>query len=231
MCDREREAIFMNKANGLYIGLGTGTMRVGLGFVPRKVKIVQIGTANLVTLDWNQSMARSATGAGGIIRAGVSNTPGFALLAANAGVRAYFGGDAVASSTLANQVAVSIVPSYAGTRQGTIKEWALGSSANRTGSFDAGLDTDKSGVGSLVEVRAADQKIYKAYIVALTNDGDAANEVTLDRSVPPGVVTFIGAKVDYVAAPAGIHMPAGFEVLDTTYANVASTVFAFEAED
>ncbi len=221
----------MNKASGLYIGLGTGTMRVGLGFVPRKLKIRQVGTANLVTLDWDQEMGRSATGAGGIVRAGVANTPGFVLLAANAGVRAYFGGDTVAAATLANQVPVSIVTAYAGTRQGTIKEWTLGSSANRTGSFDVALDTDKTGVGSLVEVRAADQKIYTAYILALTNSGNAANEVTLDRSVPPGVVTFIGAKVDYVAAPAGIKVPAGFEVLDTTYANVASTVFSFDAED
>ncbi|MEI6210938.1 MAG: hypothetical protein WCR06_04865, partial [bacterium] len=187
-------------------------------------------TANLVTLEWDRLMARSATGAGGMVRAGVANTPGLALLAAGAGVRQYPGGDAVAAATLANQVVASCVPAYSGTLQGTTKNWTNGSTANRTGNFNVAL-ASTCGVGSLVEIRSADQKVHRAAIVALTNSGAAANEVTLDRAVPSGVVVFVGCKTDYVAAPAGMIMPAGFEVLDTTYANVTATVHAFECED
>jgi hypothetical protein len=67
-------------------------------------------------------------------------------------------------------------------------------------------------------------------IVALTNDGDAANEVTLDRSAPSGPVKFIGTKVDWVPAPVGVRMPAGFEILDVTHVNADATTYAFEAE-
>lgn len=218
------------KTSGLYVGLGTAALRIGLGYIPRKVRIVQIGTANLVTLDWTREMSRSATGAGGMIRAGVGNTPGFAVLAAGAGVRAYAGGDVVAAATLADQIPVGMVAAYQGSLQGTIKRWVNGSTVNRTGNFDVDLGT-KCGVGSLVEIRSADQKVYHAAIVALTNNGSAANEVTLDRAVPSGTVIFVGCKTDFVAAPAGTAMPAGFEVQDTTYANVASTVFGFEAQD
>jgi hypothetical protein len=219
------------KANGLYIGLGTGAVRIGLGFKPRKVKVVQVGTANLVTTQWDRDMARSATGAGGIVRAGVGNTPGFVLLAAGAGIRQYGGGDIVAAATLADQVAAEMVAGYMGSLQGGIKRWTLGHEGNRTGNVDVNLDTAKCGVGSMVEIEIQGGRVETAAIVALSNYGKAANEVTLDRAVHSGRVRFIGPKTDFVAAPAGTVMPAGFELLDTTYANAAATVFAFEAED
>jgi hypothetical protein len=218
------------KASGLFVGMGAVAMRIGVGFQPRKVRIVQVGTANLITLDWTREMARSATGAGGIVRAGVANTPGFVLLAANAGVRQYAGGDVIATSSLADQIAASSVSAYMGTLQGTITTWTNGSTANRTGNFNADLAAT-CGVGSLVDIRASDEKVYRAAIVALTNHGSAANEVTLDRAVPSGKVIFVGCATDFVAAPVGKIMPAGFEVQDVTYGNVASTVFAFECED
>ena len=222
------------KFRGIYLGLGTGAIRLGLGFRPNHVRIRQIGTANMVELDWTRDMARSATGAGGLVRAGVANTPGYVLLSAAAGVRHYFGKDAIATASLAYQLPISMVPAYAGARQGTITEWTLGNATNRTGNFDAALDTDKCGVGSMIEVRTgamATPSISVAAIVALSNHGAAANEVTLDRAVPSGRVTFIGCAWDVVPAPVGVNMPEGIEILDTTYANVAATVCAIEAED
>jgi hypothetical protein len=213
----------MKSIKGIYTGLGA-TIRLGLGFVPDRVRLTKIGNANLDQLEWTALMARTATGAGGIIRAGVANTPGFALLAVTAGVRPYYGGDLITAAALTDQIPASEVSGYQGNLGGTITKWTLGSSANRTGCFNAGLDTAKCGVGSIVQI---DTKLYR--IVALTNDGDAANEVTLDRAAPTGAVVFIGSKVDFVSAPVGTRMPAGIEILDTTYLNLVSTVFSIEA--
>jgi len=213
-----------NIARGLFVGLGSA-VKIGLGFEPIKVKVVKVGHANLTTLEWFADMARTATGAGGIVRAGVANVPAFALLAITAGIRRYDGGDVVSASSLAYQIPVQDNPDTAGNRAGDIARWTLRHTTNRTGNFNAGLDTTLCGVGSMVEIGGR-----KYRIVALTNDGDAANEVTLDRAAPSGKVSFVGTKVDWVAAPVGARMPAGFEILDVTHVNEAATTYAFEAE-
>lgn len=208
---------------GTYTGLGQ-TARLGIGFEPDAVKIVSIGTANFITLEWQRAFQRAATGAGGIVRAGVGNTPGFVVLAAAAGIQTYRGGDKITASSLAYQIAARDVEAYRGNLGGEITRWTLGSSANRTGNFDAAVATAKCGVGSPVEIGG---KLY--FIQAISNSGNAANEVTLDRAAPAGVVTFLGAKLDLVSAPVDAVMPAGIELLDVTYVNVASTVYFVEA--
>jgi len=213
----------MNSIKGIYTGLGA-TIRLGLGFVPDRVRLTKIGNANLDQLEWTALMARTATGAGGIIRAGVANTPGFALLAVTAGVRPYYGGDLITAAALTDQIPASEVSGYQGNLGGTITKWTLGSSANRTGCFNAGLDTAKCGVGSIVQIGT---QLYR--ILALTNDGDAANEVTLDRAAATGPVNYVGTKVDLVAAPVGERLPAGIEILDVTHVNQANHVYYIEA--
>jgi len=213
----------MKVVHGVFNGAGAA-LKLGIGFVPFKVKIWEVGHANKVTLEWHADDVRKVTGAGGIVRAGVANTPSFALLAVTAGVRAYYGGEQVAAVSAANQISVQDIPDKAGNQAGDITSWKLGSADNRTGNFNAGLKTAVCGVGSLVEIGGV-----KARILALTNDGDAANEVTLDRAVKSGKVNFIGAALDYDKAPVGTLMPQGFEILDTTHTNAANTMYAFEA--
>ena len=117
-----------------------------------------------------------------------------------------------------------------GNQRGDILAWTLDVAATRKGHFDAGLDTDVCGVGSTVVIRAASTgKLYEAYIAALTNDGDAASEVTLNTAVPSGMVVHVGCAWDWVAAPVGKVMPAGIEITDVTYANIASNDFALVA--
>jgi len=222
------------KASGLFVGLGTGPVRIGLGFQPDRIRIVQIGTANLVTLDWTRDMARSATGAGGIVRVGVGNTPGLVLLTNKAGVRQYNGGCSVDVSSLAHQIVYNTVPGWQGTLQGIITEFVLDTPDNGTGHFDQAVNAAQCGVGSLIAVGRVQGPLdvgkYNAAIIAMAGNGTAANSVTLDRTIPSGPVRYIGPSLDYIPAPVGVCMPPGFEILDTTYANVAQTVCAFQAE-
>lgn len=73
--------------------------------------------------------------------------------------------------------------------------WTLGSAANRTGNFSEGLPTGV-GVGSKVVFEDGSE----ARIVALTNDGDAANEVTLDVAAPAARVVQIRYAETHAAA-------------------------------
>jgi len=221
----------MEQVRGIYMGLGTGAMKIGLGFVPSEVRILRLGAAVATAFEtrWEANMLRAALARnGGLVR---SNATTFVGLADTAGIKPYLGGDTVTAATLGNQIERNAVAAYRGNLRGAITKWTLGSAANRTGSFDAGLDTTTCGVGSTVVIQAASNgKAYEAHIAALTNDGDAANEVTLDRAVPSGAVIHVGCAWDFVPAPVGTVMPAGIEITDVTYANLASTAFSLVAD-
>lgn len=221
----------MEQIRGIYMGLGTGAMKIGLGFVPSEVRILRLGAAVATAFEtrWDANMLRAALARnGGLVR---SNATTFVGLADTAGIKPYLGGDTVTAATLAHQIERNAVAAYRGNLRGAITKWTLGSAANRTGSFDAGLDTAPCGVGSTVVIQAASNgKTYEARIAALTNDGDAANEVTLDQAVPSGTVIHVGCAWDWVAAPVGTVMPAGIEITDVTYANLASTAFSLVAD-
>ena len=75
-------------------------------------------------------------------------------------------------------------------------------------------------------------KTYEVNVAALTNDGDAANEVTLDQAVPSGRVVHVGGAWDFVPAPAGMVLPAGIEITDvTTRVATSTTVTALSKYD
>lgn len=220
----------MKQVRGIYRGLGTGAMKLGLGFVPAEVHITRLGQAVATAYEtrWDSNFLRAALARnGGLAR---SNATTFVGLADTAGIKPYLGGDTVTAASLANQIHRDEVAAYRGNLRGTIRAWTLGSSANRTGSFDVGLSTTYCGVGSTVVIKAASTgKLWEARIAALTNDGDAANEVTLDQAVPSGTVIHVGGAWDWVPAPVGVVMPAGIEITDVTYANIASNDFALVA--
>ena len=103
-------------------------------------------------------------------------------------------------------------------KKGSVTKFIIDDSANKTGHFDAALDTDKVGVGSVVVLDAEGQEGHDAVITALTNDGDAANEVTLS-SLPAAHMSGMANQVckimgmyDYVGGKAGQSVPAGFTI-------------------
>jgi hypothetical protein len=209
----------MDMVSGIYAGAGTSALYIGLGFIPSKVEIFNLDQAEQEILIWNDAMARAAASPGGQIRSGLgSGSANFAVLAQDAGVEPWDGGDIIATASANYIVLAGEVAAYAGDQRdkgaAAVRQWTLGSSDNRTGNFDNEVDTDFVGMGSVVEI---DGKRYK--IQVLTNNGEQANEVTLDRAAPSGRVNYIGYKLDFVQAPAGTVMPKGLKVNDVTYVN------------
>jgi hypothetical protein len=220
----------MQRVTGIYRGLGTGAIKIGLGFVPHEVHITRLGQAVATAYEtfWNADMLRAALARnGGLAR---SNATTWVGLADTAGIKPYAGGDTVTAASLAGQLHRDVVTAYRGNLRGSILAWTLDTAANRTGHFDAGLATTYCNVGSTVVIKAASTgKLHEARIAALTNDGDAANEVALDQAVPSGSVIHVGGAWDWVPAPVGVILPAGIEITDVTYANIASNDFALVA--
>jgi len=212
----------MEVKQGRYVGAGTSAMFVGLGFIPTRVEVYVTSEATAPILVWTDAMGRGVQGPGGQVRTGLGTSgANFALLAQNAGIEPWDGGNLIASASAHYIVPASEIPALASDQRdagaGPIRRWTLGNAGNRTGNFDAGALAANVGRGSVIEI---DKKRYK--IQAMTSTGDSANEVTLDRAAPSGNVDFIGYKFDFGQAPAGTWMPKGIKINDTTYVNVAS---------
>ena len=223
------------------VGAGTSAMYVGLGFVPSKVRLMHAkdagGSEAAMHLDWNRALARHSVYAEGVLTIANGTRSG---LTEAAGVARYFGGDLITTAAahyvvpiehpaLEKTYAVDMRSSSGGT--GTITTWTLQTAGNETGKFNYGVDTSYVGVGSEVVVIPDSGGMARVYsIVALANDGNADDEVTLNGPCPSGRVQRISYKYDFANLPAGYRMPAGIVINDTTYFNVASDLFCIEAE-
>ena len=215
---------------GIYKGTGAKLV-LGLGFLPREVRIFRTGAAAATGFDtyWLADMTRGPLAtAGGMAR---KNATTFVELANTAGIAHYDGGDVVTASSVAKQAHRNLNEAFSGNLRGpAINRWSLDTAANLTGHFNAALDTNVVGVGSTVRIVSdGNGEIHEAKIATLTNDGDAANEVTLDRKVPSGFVSHIGAALDFVAVPTGMRVPAGIVITDVTYANANGIIYAIVA--
>lgn len=243
----------MNKISGLFLGVGTSKTWLGLGFVPSKVRLAVIDQSDAEELVWDENMMRAATGAEGILRKSVGNSPNFALLTLGTGVQPYVGGDTVPTANTHYLVHKSAMPANQAGRNtinwggdmrnmpaggGLVNGWTLDTAGSYTGHFNTYIDTTYVGVGSPVFIRpyvgTGYGPVVKAFITAITNGsttyGQTADDVTLSIPVPTGQITFIGYKYDFVPMPAGFVMPAGIVVNDCTYLNVASQKNLIEAE-
>jgi hypothetical protein len=214
----------MKAYSGIFNGTGAA-LYIGLGFVPSEVLAMVIDQAQAEVLEWNTDLQKSAIAPEGILRAAVGDTPGFALKTKGTGIALHYGGEMITAASTAKIIAASMVEAYQGDmRQKTgneVNKFVLDTSGNATGHFNVGIDTDLVGVGSPVCIRDTQGIERTFYITALTNDGDADDEVTLNLPAGSGRVTFIGYKYDFVACPAGMHFPAGIVINDTTNINAS----------
>lgn len=102
---------------------------------------------------------------------------------------------------------------------GRITGWTLGSAANKTGNFNVGCNTATVGPGSRIFMGQGKPHQKIARITAITNDGDAANEVTLDIAVPTGAIDKIFAMWDFLPAGAGDVIQKGIRLGATVAVN------------
>ena len=203
--------------------LGTAAaMTLGLGAVPKRLRVINLATGLFVT-DWIGGMNANAAVAGGIIFNNASTMVITAQTAAQ-GVIRYFGGDLV--TTASNNVVVdssinsTLNVNYASAGQ----TFTMDVPGNCTGHFSAAL-TSGYGAGSVIQLAWTDaQGIMRSWmgrITSLTSNGLTANYVTLSLDCPNvgnnARITFVGPQYDLVAAPAGMIMPPGVKLLNTTY--------------
>jgi hypothetical protein len=201
---------------------------IGIGFVPDWVRLMNMVDTSYSVVEWNRNMRRKATFMEGIITKTMTDVDR-AVLAKTYGIDVF---DGLATPLAADNAAYLVKNTLnhqkdAGQTSG-ITTWTLDSSANRTGHFDQDLDVNfnvDAESGAEVIIQAASGIIYRSAIVALSNDGNAASDVTLADAVPSGTVLFVGSPYDYIGAKAGDVVPAGFSVstLTATVNDDAST--------
>lgn len=211
--------------------LGTGSlMYVSLGFRPDWVKVTNLTSASAERIHWHWRMAAAGTGMpeGEKFTYGASSIA-WSKLGYGLGIKPWNG------TNLATASAAYVAPkrfnsAYAGNVQGNAKNWTLGSAANRTGNFDAAIDTALVKAGSVIEIRPSSGFVnpIRATILSISNSGSAANEVTLNLPLASGEIANIRYPYDILQAPAGQLGP-GFELAADADVNVASEMVLVEA--
>jgi hypothetical protein len=208
---------------GSFIG-HTAAINIGLGFLPTYVKLWNLEDPN--ELEWLVNMADDLTadaseGAGGDDGAVVA-------VAATAGVSRYAGGDVISAAANTHKVQDPLPNKIDSGTGGAISTWTLDTVGNKTGHFDKPVSTTETGPGSIIVIdHGKGATVYR--MTALTNDGDAADEVTLNLAAPSGIVTFVGGICNFRNAAAGITMPPGFTISVTGGCNVDGEMTSFIA--
>lgn len=221
---------------GLYTGVGTAAVTIGFGFIPDQVEIFNIGAAEGERLVFNRILQRGIVSYGGRIQTqlGDGNAHEVLLTRAN-GVKLYDGGTRILTPSVYSLISSNLVAAYQGNmaEKSTVpvRRWTLGNSGNATGNFDVACDTTYVGAGSEIWIRpdTAPDTVVRRTIVAITSNGEEANETTLDQSAPSGNIEKIGYLADFVTCPAGMLLPAGITINDTTYVNASGQKFALVA--
>jgi hypothetical protein len=223
----------MSKYIGVYPGAGTSALYIGLGFIPKAVRITNIDQAEGEILIWNVGMWRSNVSYGGRVQSVLAGTE---ALLTTAGVNPYWGGDLIATASANYIIRAEMVAAYNGDQRAKgasspVTRWTKDTTALK-GHFDFPISSTYVNVGSLIWIRSDTTGILRPYVLrVLANDGDATDDITLDAACPTGAVERITYFSDFVQTPVGVTMPQGIAVADTTYLNVSGEECVIEAED
>jgi len=215
-------------AYGRFNGTGAA-LRIGLGFKPDRVIIVNLEDAGglAVALHWSRFNTSADQEEGVLIDSSGVRTE----LTHGNGIAIYRGGESFAATQTAYLYRdPSPDKRSSGTTGNTVASWTLDTAGNRTGHFDVNIGTSYVGEGSRVIIReSSTQLIKEGFITALSNDGDAANDVTLNEALKSGTVLFIGPMYDYTAIAAKRVMPDGIIINETGTLNASGEMCSIEA--
>lgn len=211
---------------------GTGAdLVVCCGFRPDKVRLVTLETTDEAIIEWSK-LDRSAEALAGL---GMDDDGALTPITAAAGIAQFKGGDILSAASTVYLVRDPSPDKRAAGTLGRVTMWTSQTPASFTGKFNVGVNTTYVGEGSRVVVydRASNNR-YNGVVTALTNDGDADDEVTIydldtHKAVPSGEVVFLGGMYDYVGAASGTRLPDGFFIDSTCPANVNGSMLRFEA--
>jgi len=177
-----------------------------LGFKPDWIEIFNL--TDRTGLIWSPNMGLSAANEERSGLAIAADGTRGATANAAAGVSIYAGGDKLAAAS--TQYLIGPYDQDVRGKQDSdapITAWTLGNASNKTGNFDQEASTSYVGPGSRILI---DGTLYE--VVAMTSNGEAANEVTLDAAAPSGAVQRIWSRYDYMGAPAGEVVPKGITI-------------------
>jgi len=231
-----------NRIQGVFLGSGAARY-IGLGFLPKWVRIRNMTDAAIPAIEWNEDMAVTTISPEGILTAISNGNCAMSVLTVGAGVIPYIGKDAVTAAAATKIVHVSmaqdpaVFPGVQGDQRGAgtgglITNYTVDTPGNRTGHFNAPVNTTYVGIGSVVYISG-----QRYHIVGLTSTGDSANNVTLDRAIVgnpiPGemanTVEYLTTMYSFVNAPAGLIMPDGIYLAETATVNASGKVCLIEA--
>jgi hypothetical protein len=219
----------MKRVGGTFNGTGAA-LYLGIGFVPDWVKVWNMEDGDAARLVWNRNMQRSAEMTEGLLQADDNDTAPDPRTVTDGGIRPFYSNGTTVTSASTSYLVLDDDDYRESDTYGTIDTWTLDTSANRTGHFNLEADTTYIGEGSIIRIRETmGQQIEEAAIVALTSNGEQADEVTLSRAVTSGDVLFIGRMYDYVGASANTVIPDGFSIHATDVINVSGEMCCFEA--
>lgn len=228
----------MRVVQGTFNGTGA-TVYICVGFVPDFVTLWNCEGTQVIKVEWNAGMMRSAEIMAGIQYTGADVAA--AALTVGTGVAPYRGGDMLTTTmagttTYAEGVYLTwdLVDyryysgnSVAGVGDAVavnIDTWTLQNSTNKTGKWNEDINGTYIGEGSPICI---DGKWYVvAAVAAAAGEGD--NEVTLSEAAKSGEVQFIGGMYSLKPMVAEKVTPAGFSITNTTL-NVDDQIIVFEA--
>ena len=227
-----------SKVHGVFNGTNAA-VRLCVGFVPRKVRLINVESATEFSMEWNDGFIRCQAGAsaGGYLY--TNGVPAPVVVAA--GISPYEGGDLM---TAANQTVLTYggaAPFLAldlkdyradnayGAASGVIDKWTF--VTGLTGYWNtAKVASGRIGAGSRILIHEASSNLVKeAAITAITSDGEVSAEVTLSRAIGSGKILFIGGMYDMAPIALGKVAPAGILLNDVTMNNADETIY-FEME-
>lgn len=206
---------------------GTGaTVNLGLGFIPDRVRVYNLESTVPLIADWNRNMRSGSPE--GVLTTHAESGAQIARLAAGGGISPFYGTVLAAASTANLRPHANRDFRYQGTL-GDIDTWTLDVTADRTGHFNKGVPTTHVGVGSIVHVKETNSGIIKqSAISAMTADGDASIDVTLDGAIKTGELVFLGPMYDLIGGSAGDRIPQGITITNNTL-NASGNILLVEA--
>jgi len=227
-----------SKMSGVFNGTDAA-VRLCVGFVPRKVRLINVESSTEFSMEWNDGFIRCQAGAaeGGYLYTNGAPAP----VAVAAGISPYEGGDLI---TAANQAVVAYggaasflgldlkdyrADNTYGAAAGVIDKWTF--VTGLTGYWNtAKVASGRIGAGSRILIHETSSNLVKeAAITAISNDGAVSAEVTLSRAIGSGHILFIGGMYDMAPIALGKVAPAGILLNDVTMNNANETIY-FEME-
>jgi len=241
----------MKCVRGTFNGTGAA-LYIGCGFIPTRVEVRAVGDAGGLNprVKWS-SNDRVAAQAEGVLDTDMATQA--VQLAAGEGISAYAGGDILTAALQTDTTyggGIYLVRDEKDYRYGTnampgpnggsgdavattIDTWTLDTSANRTGHFNEDVTGTYIGAGSKITIETGYGKLKiheDLFIEALTaTQGEAADEVTLNRAVGAGRVRKITGMYDFAPQAVGQIILPGFKISATTHINVDGEMQEFVA--